>query len=258
MDNSVQNVQNQPMTTPYPPNAGQRSAMPPITAESLQAGLPVPLAAQAMSPQPIVALQAPAPVQAVPQVPVNTPAAPIATPSSVSLNREGGPMQTVINNEDSEQTNLTQAFTPPVEDDSQKAAPQYVPTSEMQQEDVQKTTQQYIPSQQEAGQAVMQEGIQPSIPEVAISQELAHMVEAAKEAESPFLPPELQKSGMQAAKDAVPVPPNPLGVTVMPMSYQKSVETIEKTRKSKLSEGVRWFSEFVAYQWRKVNPKVYK
>ena len=236
--------------------------MPPVTVQSLP-DAPAP-AAQPVSwvvqtPVPVAqTTQAPTAPTTVPAVPASVAPAAIATPSSISFNREGGPVQTTVMNEDSEQTNLTQAFTPPVEDDSQKVAQQYVPTHESQQEDVQKPVQQYVPSAQEVPTAAVQEGIRPSVPEVAISQELAHMVEAAKETESPFLPPELQNAGVKAAKEAVPVPPNPLGVQALPMSYQKSMQTIEENRKSKLSEGIRWFSELVAYQWRKVNPKVYQ
>ena len=164
-------------------------------------------------------------------------------------------MQTAPAEED-ELQNVSQSFVPPVEDEQQKTNQQAVPQMETQAEiDQQRVVQQYTPLSEIHPVVVTKEAIQPSIPEVAISQELAHMVEATPQAENPFLPPELQKRGIMAAGNAVPVPTNTFGIKALPMQYQ---DAVVKEKTLKLQESMKWLAGKIHYYWRKLNPKVYK
>jgi hypothetical protein len=188
----------------------------------------------------------------------------IATPPVISFGREGGPVQTVVQ-EDEDKQNLSQPFLPPIENDVKQAvqanAPQQgseakedaIKTNPQAEADKQKATQ--VVSAQES-HVVNKEILQPSTPETApISKELAHIIEQTSGQDRAFLSPEVIRSGVMHASEAVPVPQNSFGISSLPMSYPDSVEMQKKT---KLHEAIRWLSGRIAYQWRKINPSLYK
>ncbi len=161
------------------------------------------------------------------------------------------------------------------QDDSQETPPsqmqsvshpatgtQQASQSTLQTENVEKTDEKKIeepdnpvsPSGKEFGPttpASVKEYIQPSQPEVTLSEEVKEAgVQPSPNTSQPALPPQQKHPQITLAKESVPVQTNPQGVIQLPMQEDRAIEVI-KTNKP--MESVRWLATLILEQAKKAH-----
>ncbi len=71
------------------------------------------------------------------------------------------------------------------------------------------------------------------------------------------LSPDVKKAGVALSKDSTPVPTVPSGAVTLPMQYTQAV-VIQKNKKIKIKDAMKWLAAKIAFFWRREDPVLYK
>ncbi|GEM_PF-5253625 len=95
-----------------------------------------------------------------------------------------------------------------------------------------------------------------SAEDIKIPEALKNFVELGQD-KVQKLPKAVQEAGVTLAKDATPVAVVPSGKVVLPMKYDDAV-LIQKNKKVKMKEAIKWLAAQIAYLWRREDPNLHK
>jgi len=102
---------------------------------------------------------------------------------------------------------------------------------------------------------VPQETVSASLPEVVIPQEVQPIVEKSPETDKPEVDNAAEQAGVSLAKESAPIPASATASIKLPMTYE---EAILKKKNSKFRQSIKWLAAVIEYQWKKLNPNLYK